>query len=175
MTLFGLYVYCSQILIMTLLDSPKWYDLLIMFHLCTQRYNELICWQNFRFRATLYPCPETPAERREMAIGVMTRIEDLNTVLSQTQDHRHRVLVAAAKNIKVLWGMMMWFIRDWMGWGGGVVLWGGWYTNGLLLWCMDSDMGYRGELGGVVGTLMGEGVFNGALMNKTFILVSLCM
>jgi len=57
------------------------------------------------FRATLYPCPETPAERREMAIGVMTRIEDLNTVLSQTQDHRHRVLVAAAKNIKV------WFIK----------------------------------------------------------------
>ncbi|CAH1774495.1 unnamed protein product [Owenia fusiformis] len=57
------------------------------------------------FRATLYPCPETPAERREMAIGVMTRIEDLNTVLGQTQDHRHRVLVAAAKNIKV------WFIK----------------------------------------------------------------
>ncbi|CAG7669710.1 unnamed protein product [Allacma fusca] len=57
------------------------------------------------FRATLYPCPETPAERREMAIGVMTRIEDLNTVLSQTQDHRHRVLQAAAKNIKT------WFIK----------------------------------------------------------------
>merc|ERR1712012_307985 len=57
------------------------------------------------FRATLYPCPETPAERREMAIGVMTRIEDLNTVLGQTNDHRHRVLVAAAKNIKV------WFIK----------------------------------------------------------------
>ncbi|XP_064644409.1 V-type proton ATPase 116 kDa subunit a1-like isoform X3 [Lineus longissimus] len=57
------------------------------------------------FRATLYPCPETPAERREMAVGVMTRIEDLNTVLGQTQDHRHRVLVAAAKNIKV------WFIK----------------------------------------------------------------
>ncbi|XP_052803903.1 V-type proton ATPase 116 kDa subunit a 1-like isoform X2 [Mya arenaria] len=57
------------------------------------------------FRATLYPCPETQAERREMAIGVMTRIEDLNTVLGQTQDHRHRLLVAAAKNIKV------WFIK----------------------------------------------------------------
>ncbi|XP_074653428.1 V-type proton ATPase 116 kDa subunit a 1-like isoform X2 [Tubulanus polymorphus] len=57
------------------------------------------------FRATLYPCPETPAERREMAVGVMTRIDDLNTVLGQTQDHRHRVLVAAAKNIKV------WFIK----------------------------------------------------------------
>jgi len=57
------------------------------------------------FRATLYPCPETAPERREMSLGVMTRIEDLNTVLSQTQDHRHRVLVAAAKNIKV------WFIK----------------------------------------------------------------
>ncbi|CAG7831417.1 unnamed protein product [Allacma fusca] len=53
------------------------------------------------FRATLYPCPETPNDRREMAVGVMTRIEDLNTVLSQTQDHRHRVLVAAAKSIKI--------------------------------------------------------------------------
>lgn len=38
-------------------------------------------------------------------MGVMTRIEDLNTVLGQTQDHRHRVLVAAAKNIK------NWFIK----------------------------------------------------------------
>ncbi|XP_034942941.1 V-type proton ATPase 116 kDa subunit a isoform X2 [Chelonus insularis] len=57
------------------------------------------------FRATLYPCPEAPADRREMSMGVMTRIEDLNTVLGQTQDHRHRVLVAAAKNIK------NWFIK----------------------------------------------------------------
>jgi len=32
------------------------------------------------FRATLYPCPEAPSQRREMAMGVMTRIEDLNTV-----------------------------------------------------------------------------------------------
>ncbi|XP_046419903.1 V-type proton ATPase 116 kDa subunit a1 isoform X2 [Neodiprion fabricii] len=57
------------------------------------------------FRATLYPCPEAPADRRQMAMGVTTRIEDLNTVLGQTQDHRHRVLVAAAKNIK------NWFVK----------------------------------------------------------------
>lgn len=57
------------------------------------------------FRATLYPCPESPSDRREMAMGVMTRIEDLNTVLGQTQDHRHRVLLAAAKNLK------NWFIK----------------------------------------------------------------
>lgn len=53
----------------------------------------------------MYPCPEAPADRREMAMGVMTRIEDLNTVLGQTQDHRHRVLVAAAKNLK------NWFVK----------------------------------------------------------------
>lgn len=53
------------------------------------------------FRATIYPCPDTPQERREMSIGVMTRIEDLKTVLGQTQDHRHRVLVAAAKNVRM--------------------------------------------------------------------------
>ena len=57
------------------------------------------------FRATLYPCPDQAADRREMAVGVMQRLEDLNTVLGQTNDHRHRVLVAAAKNIKV------WFIK----------------------------------------------------------------
>ncbi|XP_076238080.1 V-type ATPase subunit a family protein Vha100-1 isoform X2 [Calliopsis andreniformis] len=57
------------------------------------------------FRATLYPCPEAPVDRREMAMGVMSRIEELNTVLGETQDHRHRVLVAAAKNIK------NWFIK----------------------------------------------------------------
>uniref|UniRef100_A0A914KSE6 V-type proton ATPase subunit a n=1 Tax=Meloidogyne incognita TaxID=6306 RepID=A0A914KSE6_MELIC len=52
------------------------------------------------FRATIYPCPDSPQERREMSIGVMTRIEDLKTVLGQTQDHRHRVLVAAARNVR---------------------------------------------------------------------------
>ena len=57
------------------------------------------------FRATLYPCPDQAADRREMAVGVMQRLEDLNTVLGQTNDHRHRVLVAAAKNIK------LWFVK----------------------------------------------------------------
>lgn len=33
-----------------------------------------------RFRATVYPCPESATERREMLDGVNTRIEDLNTV-----------------------------------------------------------------------------------------------
>ena len=32
------------------------------------------------FHTTLYQCPETSAERREMALGVMTRIEDLTMV-----------------------------------------------------------------------------------------------
>ncbi|XP_049821736.1 V-type proton ATPase 116 kDa subunit a 1-like isoform X2 [Aethina tumida] len=57
------------------------------------------------YRATIYPCPENITERREMAVGVMTRIEDLQIVLNQTEDHRRRVLLAAAKNIKI------WFIK----------------------------------------------------------------
>uniref|UniRef100_UPI00398E7209 V-type proton ATPase 116 kDa subunit a 4-like isoform X2 n=1 Tax=Pristiophorus japonicus TaxID=55135 RepID=UPI00398E7209 len=52
------------------------------------------------FRATMYPCPESANERREMAAGVKTRIEDLNTVLNQTESHRRRVLQEAAKNLR---------------------------------------------------------------------------
>jgi V-type H+-transporting ATPase subunit a len=57
------------------------------------------------FHATLYPCPDSQSERREMAIGVMTRIEDLQTVLNQTQEHRQRLLSAAARCIKI------WFLK----------------------------------------------------------------
>ncbi|XP_063041051.1 V-type proton ATPase 116 kDa subunit a isoform X2 [Engraulis encrasicolus] len=57
------------------------------------------------FRASLYPCPETPQERKEMAAGVHTRIDDLQMVLNQTEDHRQRVLQAAAKTVRV------WFIK----------------------------------------------------------------
>ncbi|XP_051994848.1 V-type proton ATPase 116 kDa subunit a 1-like isoform X3 [Xyrauchen texanus] len=57
------------------------------------------------FRASLYPCPETPQERKEMSAGVNTRIDDLQMVLNQTEDHRQRVLQAAAKTVRV------WFIK----------------------------------------------------------------
>ncbi|XP_070836840.1 V-type proton ATPase 116 kDa subunit a isoform X1 [Chaetodon trifascialis] len=57
------------------------------------------------FRATLYPCPETPQERKEMLAGVNARIDDLQMVLNQTEDHRQRVLQAAAKTVRV------WFIK----------------------------------------------------------------
>lgn len=56
------------------------------------------------FHATIYPCPETKAQRRELAMGVMTRIEDLNTVLSQTETHRFAVLSAISKSIR-LWSI----------------------------------------------------------------------
>uniref|UniRef100_UPI00359018C4 V-type proton ATPase 116 kDa subunit a 1-like isoform X6 n=1 Tax=Myxine glutinosa TaxID=7769 RepID=UPI00359018C4 len=58
------------------------------------------------FRATLYPCPETSQERGEMETGVTSRIEDLQTVLSQTEDHRQRMLASAAQNIR-LWTIKM--------------------------------------------------------------------
>ncbi|XP_067672804.1 V-type proton ATPase 116 kDa subunit a1-like isoform X4 [Haliotis asinina] len=52
------------------------------------------------FKAALYPCPDSPQEREEMLKGVSTRLEDLKMVLNQTQDHRHRVLVGAQKEIR---------------------------------------------------------------------------
>uniref|UniRef100_A0A8B9FLX4 V-type proton ATPase subunit a n=1 Tax=Amazona collaria TaxID=241587 RepID=A0A8B9FLX4_9PSIT len=50
------------------------------------------------FHATVYPCPGSDAERREMLDGVNTRIEDLNTV-NQTKSHRQRLLHEAAENL----------------------------------------------------------------------------
>ncbi|KAG8523367.1 V-type proton ATPase 116 kDa subunit a isoform 4, partial [Galemys pyrenaicus] len=50
------------------------------------------------FRATIYPCPEPAAERREMLAGVNTRLEDLITVITQTESHRQRLLQEAAAN-----------------------------------------------------------------------------
>ncbi|CAG2180126.1 unnamed protein product, partial [Oppiella nova] len=57
------------------------------------------------FRATLYPCPEDASDRREMMGNVVSRIDDLNTVLGQTTEHKHRILLASAKNLK------NWFIK----------------------------------------------------------------
>ncbi|XP_012576165.1 PREDICTED: V-type proton ATPase 116 kDa subunit a isoform 4 [Condylura cristata] len=48
------------------------------------------------FRATIYPCPEPAAERREMLAGVNMRLEDLITVITQTESHRQRLLQEAA-------------------------------------------------------------------------------
>uniref|UniRef100_A0A670YQD3 V-type proton ATPase subunit a n=1 Tax=Pseudonaja textilis TaxID=8673 RepID=A0A670YQD3_PSETE len=56
------------------------------------------------FRATVYPCPESAAERREMAAGVNTRIEDLNTVITQTESHRQGLLKEASANLWA-WGI----------------------------------------------------------------------
>uniref|UniRef100_A0A672UQ42 V-type proton ATPase subunit a n=1 Tax=Strigops habroptila TaxID=2489341 RepID=A0A672UQ42_STRHB len=51
------------------------------------------------FHATVYPCPESVTERREMLDGVNTRIEDLNTVIAQTKSHCQRLLHEAAENL----------------------------------------------------------------------------
>ncbi|KAK9298332.1 hypothetical protein QLX08_008333 [Tetragonisca angustula] len=51
------------------------------------------------FHASIYPCPHNHADREEMVKGVRTRLEDLNLVLNQTQDHRQRVLHNVAKEL----------------------------------------------------------------------------
>ncbi|XP_055276259.1 V-type proton ATPase 116 kDa subunit a 4 [Moschus berezovskii] len=50
------------------------------------------------FRATVYPCPELVSERKEMLQGVNMRLEDLFTVLTQTESHRQSLLQEAAAN-----------------------------------------------------------------------------
>ena len=45
-----------------------------------------------RFRATLYECPATAAKRREMALAITGRIDDLNMVRRQARGTAHYVL-----------------------------------------------------------------------------------
>lgn len=58
------------------------------------------------YHASLYPCPSAHEERDEMLKGVRTRLEDLNMVLNQTQDHRQRVLASVAKELPN-WNVMV--------------------------------------------------------------------
>lgn len=58
------------------------------------------------YHASLYPCPSAAEERDEMLKGVLTRLEDLNMVLNQTQDHRQRVLHNVAKELP-RWSIMV--------------------------------------------------------------------
>ena len=51
------------------------------------------------FKANIYPCPDTAAERREMSSGVMTRLNELNTVLDQSTHLRKTLLENAAANL----------------------------------------------------------------------------
>jgi V-type H+-transporting ATPase subunit a len=52
------------------------------------------------YHATCYPCPEKSSERREMMYGVHTRLEDLVTVLHQTEDHRRRLIETGAGSLR---------------------------------------------------------------------------
>ncbi|XP_058812848.1 V-type proton ATPase 116 kDa subunit a 1-like isoform X2 [Topomyia yanbarensis] len=51
------------------------------------------------YHASLYPCPSSAEERDEMVKGVRIRLEDLNMVLNQTQDHRSRALATVAREL----------------------------------------------------------------------------
>eukprot|EP00128_Syssomonas_multiformis_P011490 Colp12_sorted_trinity150504_noHs@34484 len=52
------------------------------------------------FGATLYPCPHNQSERKEIATQVLTRVEDLQSVLTKTADHRRRVLSNVALQLE---------------------------------------------------------------------------
>ncbi|KAJ6217668.1 hypothetical protein RDWZM_008825 [Blomia tropicalis] len=52
------------------------------------------------YHTNLYHCPEKADERRKMYGGVMGQINDMMTVIEQSDDYRSRILVAASKNLK---------------------------------------------------------------------------
>jgi V-type H+-transporting ATPase subunit a len=53
------------------------------------------------FRATVVEhCPEDPAERSKLLSSIHSRLQEMQTVIGKTLEHRDRVLHAAAQNIK---------------------------------------------------------------------------
>ena len=44
------------------------------------------------YHASVFPCPESVEERREMLAGVEARLEDLDRILKETNDHRQNFL-----------------------------------------------------------------------------------
>lgn len=58
-----------------------------------------------RFGATCYPCPESYAERKALAQRVSSSIEELQMVLSRTDEFRKRVLSDIADNYEE------WYVR----------------------------------------------------------------
>ncbi|KAK4880998.1 hypothetical protein RN001_004317 [Aquatica leii] len=51
------------------------------------------------FHATLYICPSNKVERTELENNLRVRLQDLNTVLNQTNDHRQRVLTTVVREL----------------------------------------------------------------------------
>jgi V-type H+-transporting ATPase subunit a len=52
------------------------------------------------FGATLYPCPETDNERRELLQQVQGRLSDLEVVLARSHEHRKQVLSGVASHLQ---------------------------------------------------------------------------
>lgn len=50
-------------------------------------------------KATIYPCPETQSERKEMLSGVNSRLDELHTVLDQSITLRRSLLINSSSNI----------------------------------------------------------------------------
>ncbi|VDK89104.1 unnamed protein product [Dibothriocephalus latus] len=57
------------------------------------------------FHATLYPCPDTQEKRQAALLDVTGQREDLQVVLTRTNDHRDRVLQTASMSLR------QWFVK----------------------------------------------------------------
>uniref|UniRef100_A0A672RPZ3 V-type proton ATPase subunit a n=1 Tax=Sinocyclocheilus grahami TaxID=75366 RepID=A0A672RPZ3_SINGR len=52
------------------------------------------------FRASLYSCPKTLYERKQMSNSVMTQMQDLRMILRRTEEYRAGVLTRAAEHVQ---------------------------------------------------------------------------
>lgn len=50
-------------------------------------------------KATIYPCPETQSERKEMLTGVNSRLDELHTVLDQSISLRRSLLINSSSSL----------------------------------------------------------------------------
>jgi V-type H+-transporting ATPase subunit a len=51
------------------------------------------------FAANVYPCPNSPKERKELLSQVATRLDDLESVISRTKKHRRQTLLDVGRRL----------------------------------------------------------------------------
>ena len=80
------------------ISTPMWH--LICFGKIFFFFYSLLYGAVSSFKATLYPCPESADERREMSLGVLARLADLETVRATRTQSLSRTLMYCAVAIE---------------------------------------------------------------------------
>ncbi|CAJ0957685.1 unnamed protein product, partial [Mesorhabditis belari] len=63
------------------------------------------------FHAEIYNCPDNVVERASLLVQINTQVEDMQSVLNKTLEHRRRVVLASGMNVK-LWSFKVLKIKS---------------------------------------------------------------